>query len=302
MIGDAPRTSVILPTYRREKELRDTLTALLQQADDSTEIIVVDQTEKHEPETTAFLARVSDRIKLVRRDRPGLVDALNAGAAEAQGDLLLLLDDDIVPSPRLLAAHREAFDDATIGIVAGRVVDDLGIVREATLVGRVLPTGEIEATYTATLPAEAESAPGGNMSVRRAVFEAVGGFQPGYRGTAVFNETDFCCLVRSRGWRIVFRPEAEFFHLRAQQGGCGNRKPSLQRSYSFYHNAMLFALRCLPWYSPALVAATMANDAVRTAFGERRPAYVLMLPVGLVHGAVTWIRTGARRYRPARRG
>jgi len=48
--------SIVIPTYRREQVLVDTLHALLRQEPPADEILVVDQTERHEPATADQLA------------------------------------------------------------------------------------------------------------------------------------------------------------------------------------------------------------------------------------------------------
>lgn len=288
--------SILLPTYRREKELRDTLTALYALMDDQTEIIVIDQSEAHEPETSAFLNAIPESVRLIQLARPSLPRALNAGAQVASGDLLLLLDDDIIPTPTLLSAHREPYEDRTVGAVAGRVTDQRGDIRQTDIVGRILRTGEVESTYSATECAEAESAPGGNMSIRRSIFLEIGGFSSEYLGTAVFNETDFCCRVRAKGWRIVFRPDAEIFHLRAPRGGCGNRQHhSLRPMYSLYHNAILFGLRCMPWACLPLIIWIRACASVRKSIADHNPTYAVLFPLAVLHALVTWLRAGSVR-------
>ena len=294
-----PSLSIIVPTYQRDQELRETLAALLAQADDATEIIVVDQSERHEPETTAFFAAHAGQIRRLTVAKPNLPNALNIGAAAARGEILLLVDDDIVPGPTLLAAHRAAFADPTVGIVAGRITDASGHVAVSERVGRIRRTGEVEDSFSATRATDADSARGCNLSVRRALFHAVGGFADGYLGTAVYNETDFCCRVRAHGWRIAFLPDAEVYHLRATRGGCRNRDAgSLRPRYSAFHNTVLFALRCLPATGVPLAVAVRTYEATRLAQREHRPAYALTAPAAAIHAIATWLRTGADRYPP----
>jgi N-acetylglucosaminyl-diphospho-decaprenol L-rhamnosyltransferase len=58
---------------------------------------------------------------------------------------------------------------------------------------------------------------GAVLLVRRQAFEDVGGFDPSF---FMFNEeVDLCYRLRHRGWRVVFFPGAEFFHL----GGASTR-------------------------------------------------------------------------------
>lgn len=63
-----PLLSVIIPTYgpnapSRDKLLRDTLANVLEQDYPSFEIIVVDQTPTHDPQTQAYLEKLAGEKK-----------------------------------------------------------------------------------------------------------------------------------------------------------------------------------------------------------------------------------------------
>jgi GT2 family glycosyltransferase len=134
------------------------------------------------------------------------------------------------------------------------------------------------------------------MSFRRAVFEAVGGVNGGYVGTEVYNETDFSCRVRALGHQIRFEPAAEILHLRAPRGGCAQRTGSLRTPYSLYHNAILFALRCMPWkYVPRALIFRL-RQARKDAFAQKRPAHLVIFPIAVAHGVFSWLKTGKERY------
>ncbi|MGL4503439.1 MAG: glycosyltransferase family 2 protein, partial [Planktothrix sp.] len=59
-----PLISVIIPTYNREQVLRETLTEVLQQTYPNFEVLVVDQTSTHEPETQAYLEQLTQAGKI----------------------------------------------------------------------------------------------------------------------------------------------------------------------------------------------------------------------------------------------
>ena len=118
------KVSIIVPTYGREALLCQTLDDALALEWPDYEIVVVDQSEGHTEATEAYLARVRTRIVHVRHRPPSVVAALNRGLGLARGDVVLLLDDDVrLPDRRLIAHHVDNYADATIGGVAGRVLD-----------------------------------------------------------------------------------------------------------------------------------------------------------------------------------
>jgi glycosyltransferase involved in cell wall biosynthesis len=58
-----PLISVIIPTYGREEPLRDTLEDVLKQDYPAFEVLVVDQSPTHQPETQAYLEQLANRVK-----------------------------------------------------------------------------------------------------------------------------------------------------------------------------------------------------------------------------------------------
>jgi len=93
-----PSLSVVVPTFRRSESLVRALDALAGQDLPGIEIVVVDQN----PE--GFLAellppRLQDRIVRVVQEVPNVSSARNLGFVHSMGDLVLFLDDDLVPEP-----------------------------------------------------------------------------------------------------------------------------------------------------------------------------------------------------------
>ncbi|MCG8346488.1 MAG: glycosyltransferase family 2 protein, partial [Chloroflexales bacterium] len=118
----APLVSVVVPTYNRGGVLIATLRYLAQQNHPRFEIIVVDQTSAHEPKTTIQLNALiqAGAIRYFHLDQPSLPNARNFGTQQARGELVLFVDDDIIPGPNLIAAHAAAYNAPDIGGVAGR--------------------------------------------------------------------------------------------------------------------------------------------------------------------------------------
>jgi glycosyltransferase involved in cell wall biosynthesis len=212
MTGRLP-VSIVIPTYRREAVLVDTVHSLLAQQPAAGEIILVDQTEQHEPATDAELARLAreGRIRWLRQSPPSIPQAMNRGLLEARHEFVLFLDDDIRPEPDLLAAHHAthlAHDDI---IVAGRVLQpwDEGLDYSACT-----------RFHFATLqPRWIGEFMGGNFSLRRATALALGGFDENFVRVAYRFEAEFAHRFTGGGRRIRFEPAACLHHLKASGGG-----------------------------------------------------------------------------------
>ncbi len=249
-----PRVSVVVPTYRREDLLCQTLDGLLAQSWSPLEIVVVDQTPAHTAATARYLAGVADRIVHLRQERPSVVAAANTGVRAAHGDLVLFVDDDIrIDDKTFVAAHVQRYADDAIGGVAGRVLDAED-PRDGVFDPRSQDPvwGFFHTGWAHTTPCEVVTAPGANMSFRRDLVLAVGGFDERIVGNAFRWENDVCLRVRAAGFRVVFDPTPTVHHFYRSPGGNDNRHllgraDASHRWYrDFFHNHAYVTLKHAP--------------------------------------------------------
>jgi GT2 family glycosyltransferase len=205
--------SVAIPTYRREGVLLDTLRDLMALKPGPAEILVLDQTEQHEPATDEQLAAIhaAGHIRWIRLDLPSIPQAMNCGLLEATHDIVLFLDDDIRPEPELLAAHLAAHHAHGDVLVAGRVIQPWQEGVDFTQ-----DTGFHFATIRGAWVGEFM---GGNFSVRRGTALALGGFDENFVKVAYRFEAEFAYRFRTSGGRIWFEPTACLHHLKDASGG-----------------------------------------------------------------------------------
>lgn len=94
--------SIIIPTYNREKDLKDTLRGILKQTKMPKEIIVVDDSDNDRTKELIKGIRndfLSKRVILIYvRNKRGKSSAIarNLGAELSTGEIILFLDDDVV--------------------------------------------------------------------------------------------------------------------------------------------------------------------------------------------------------------
>jgi GT2 family glycosyltransferase len=250
----APRVSVIVPTYRREDRLRRMLADVLALRWPDLEIVVVDQTEEHEPATSELLEALRSRIWHVRHAPPGVVGAVNRGLAVARGDIALLLDDDIaIGDGDLVASHVSNYDDASVGAVAGRVLDAAQPHEGAYDAGSADPEwGFFHTRWDHPVRCEVTTAPGANMSVRREAVLRLGGLDERIAGNGFRWENDLCLTLRAAGLRTVYDPRPTVLHYYGSPGGNDNRhllgrEPASHAWYrDFFHNHVYVTLKHLP--------------------------------------------------------
>ncbi|MFA9478205.1 glycosyltransferase family 2 protein [Phycisphaerales bacterium AB-hyl4] len=103
-----PTLSVVIPTRNRAEMLSQVIERVL--ADNATtELIIVDDGSTDDTAATVERWREQDpRVRLVAGPCKGGNQARDAGAVQASGEVILMLDDDVFPSTGMITGHAEA--------------------------------------------------------------------------------------------------------------------------------------------------------------------------------------------------
>ena len=227
----APLVSVIVPTRDRADLLERCADALLRRTSYPTlELLIIDNDSQDA--TTAQLLRCLSRDSRVRiLSVPGSFNysAINNRAArEARGEILLLLNNDIdTIQPDWLSEMVSHVVRPEVGAVGAKLLYKDERVQHAGLVLQgasglhhqfrfadrldVGPAGELALTRAVS------AVTGACLAVRRSVFFAVGGLDENLR--VAFNDVDLCMRLGDHGYRIVWTPFAELFHLEGASRG-----------------------------------------------------------------------------------
>lgn len=207
------RVSVVIPTYQREEVLIDTIKHLTELSPAAAEILVIDQTAKHDTHTQQRLSELQREkvIRWIRIDKPSITGAMNLGLQTAASDVVLFLDDDIVPQPDLISAHAAAHRDGK-KLVAGQVLQP----GESPLLGSDV---SVPFRFNSTKRQFITEFIGCNFSVNRRFALAAGGFDENFVHVAYRYEAEFADRALTLGERVFFEPEASVNHLKAERGG-----------------------------------------------------------------------------------
>ena len=247
--------TVVVPTYRRPKDLERCLTALKNQARPADEVVVV--ARDTDTRTWAFLDSFDVQalpLKTVTVKIPGVVAAMNAGLDMAQSDIVAYTDDDAAPLPDWVAQIESHFlADEQIGAVGGKdILHGITHIKfiEAEVVGQVQWCGRIIGNHSFGIgeAREVDLLKGVNMAFRRTALEKVR-FDQRMRGTGaqVFFE-DACCLTLKRhGWKIVYNPQILVDHYPAQRHDEDKRRQFASAAHiNQVHNGTLNLLEHFP--------------------------------------------------------
>jgi GT2 family glycosyltransferase len=284
--------TIAIPTYERGMVLCDTIEHLLALDPRADEIVIVDQTPVHPADVTARLEawERAGAIRVIRLDAPSIPRAMNTALREASNDRVLFLDDDIIPSPRLVAAHDAAWTDDTIWAVAGQVLqpgETPAHFDEATLRRGFLR--DLEFRFTHDTACEVQNVMAGNLCVDRARALAIGGFDERYTAVAYRFETDFALRLVAAGGRIRYEPAAAIHHLKVPGGGVrmwGDHRTSTSPAHSM--GDYYFARKHVPAFW-RYTARRLRNN-VATRFHLRHPWTIPGKLIGELRGLIRALR------------
>lgn len=181
-----PSFSIVMPTHQRREVVCDAVRALakLTYAGPLEVIVVIDGSTDG---TAQALAKIDCPFPfhVIEQANSGAAHARNRGAERARGEILLFLDDDMIAAPDLVEQHARTYADGADAVLGhipldkgsspGFLAEDVAIYAESML-GEFAP-GALD-VFT------------GQLSVRRSVFEEVGGFDEGFTAGAVLGNED----------------------------------------------------------------------------------------------------------------
>jgi GT2 family glycosyltransferase len=205
------RISVVIPTYQRRASVRRALEALARQTVPGADFEVIVSIDGSNDGTTEMVESFEAPFSLrcVWRPNAGRAAARNAGLALATGDLIVLLDDDMEPTPGCLAGHLRAHPPGPRRGVVGAapmVCDDGAPPLVQYLSGAF--RARLDALAQREGPLRFNDAYSGNFSVRREVVRSVGGFDETF---AVYGHEDYEWARRlaAAGVELAYAPDAE---------------------------------------------------------------------------------------------
>lgn len=219
------RLSLVIATYNRAEQLMVTLGSVAMQSAAPTmwECIVVDNNSKDD---------THQRIEVFKRDHPelnilyvfeqnqGLSHARNAGIAASRGDIVAFIDDDERIVEEFISAYIDLFDQHPDAMAAGGEIiaeypsgrprwmsryTERPIANPMSFGDRVrlFPSGRIPG--------------GGNMAMRRRLFDSVGVFNTSLGRTEKRllggEESELFERIAKQGYKTYYAPRAVMYHI-----------------------------------------------------------------------------------------
>ena len=168
--GPLPSLSIVMPTFNRAASLETSVRAALH--DDAVQevIVVVDGSVDGSLERLEAMARDDGRLRPIWVDNGGQFRALATGVERATGEVVLLIDDDVVLRPGTAAGHARRHRGEDGLVVLGYMPTRLSVPRRPGQFATWLYADDYEwqcRIYDVDPDAVLRNLWGGNLSLRR---------------------------------------------------------------------------------------------------------------------------------------
>lgn len=195
--------SVVIPVWRGKKMLEKNLPAVL--AIGADEVLVVDASPENDGD---YVRKFFPKVKVIDfKENPGFGSNVNLGVKKSEGDVVLLLNQDVKPGKDVLKILEQDFQDSLLFGVsfAEQKYGPSKMVFKDGFLGHepILPLPKkIYATMWIS---------GGSSAVRKKFWEELGGFDkvydPGY-----WEDVDLSYRAQKKGWKVLWDPRISVFH------------------------------------------------------------------------------------------
>jgi len=207
-----PLVSIVVPTFNRRERLKRLLLALDAASDQTPPFEVLVVVDGATDGTLEMLSNLSTTFPLRVLEQPnqGPAAARNLGIANARADLLLFLDDDVIPVEGLIERHVRRHHDDNQAVVIGPMVPPPGL--------RMAPwvrweSDRLDRQYVAMQAGHwaptARQFYTGNASVRREHALAAEGFNERFTRA---EDVEFAYRLADRGLNFYFDIAAAVWH------------------------------------------------------------------------------------------
>lgn len=258
------KAAIIVVTYNSARFLARQRAALDALTERDWELIVLDNASA--PDQRPDRDKLSTNAKIIQNETNlGFAEGNNVAARATNAPYLVFLNPDAFPKPdwlaQLVAAAERYPEAAAIGSTqvradAEHILDGTGDVLHASGLAYRSNYGKPRAPPPL---GESFGACAAAMLVRRAAFEAVGGFDARY--FCFFEDVDLSFRLRLVGWRIVQSPDAIVAHV-----GGGSTASSAFAEFHGARNRLWTFVKCMPapLFWPLLLPHMLTTALVAT--------------------------------------
>jgi len=229
--------SAIVVTHNSGATIGSCLEAL---AREDCEIVVVDNASADDTVQRIEEFVAWNPVRLIGNEQNlGFGTAVNQGAREATGEVLLILNPDAIAEPGAVSALLRCLETTKAAAVGGALLEADGqpsrgfvfrtiptiaaLLYEVLLVNQLWPGNPVNQRYRCldadySQQQEVEQPAGACLAVTRTAWDSVGGLDEQFF-PVWFEDVDLCKRLLDRGLKIFYCPEARFRHSGAHSVG-----------------------------------------------------------------------------------
>jgi hypothetical protein len=245
-----PLVSVVITTWNRRDELKRTLVDLQTQDYHNTEIIVVDNGSQDG--TLEMLREEFKKVRVIALERNIGIEGTNIGMREAEGDFILLLDNDSSPKEDAIKRMVDVFlRESQIGIIAFEIHGP----------------GYRPHSPILSSPVYVYGFSGGGVGIRRSILNEVGGFPEEY--FLYLCEQDLSIRVLNAGYKIVQIPGIIAYHRTSPVS-----RNVKEVAYYYTRNFIYLYFKYYPLGEIFLRMAQLLFMVFYASFEQRTPVYI----------------------------
>ncbi len=241
------KISVVIPNYNGEKLLKKNLPricAVLESADQKVEVIITDDASKDESlaiiQEFILSKKATLPIHVVENKRnQGFSSNVNRGVQKATGDVILLLNTDVIPEKGFISPLLVHFDDPyvfAVGCMDKSIEGDKTILRGRGL-GKwekgifIHARGEVDRKNTLWVSC-------GSGMFRKSIWDKLGGLDPLYN-PYYWEDIDLSYRALKSGYKLIFEPESTVIHEH-DLGSIKTQKSQENITRHAYRNQFIF--------------------------------------------------------------
>jgi glycosyltransferase involved in cell wall biosynthesis len=214
------RLTIVIPTYNRKDVLRKTLEAYCSQSarEEILEVLVVDDgsTDGTESVVTQSAEGSPIPIRYLHQDNRGQASARNQGIREAQGEIVLFGDDDVIPASNLVSEHtawHRKYPEPSVGVL-GQVAWSPE-VRPTPFMKWLALTGPLFDYHSLSRGMQVDCAHfySNNVSLKVEFLRKNGTFDEDFRAYG-YEDFELGYRLTQRGLRLLYNPNAVGYHYK----------------------------------------------------------------------------------------
>ena len=250
---NSPRVSVVIASWNRRDEIRETLTELRQQTYPDFEVIVVDNNSQDgSPE---LIEREFEDVRLIRLPRNSGVESRNIGIANARGEIVVIVDDDAILEKDWIEKAVNKFDrEPQVAVLASRVLNYYTKEICDWIYGKGVNT-------LASNEFQAFSFVGCGAAIRKSALDKVGLFPEEY--FLYGDEGDLSIRVIDLGYQIRYYPDLIAYHrVPVEQ----NMKKTKRRIYYSTRNTIWHYWKYYPLWVALIASLFSLRYNLKDAF------------------------------------